>query len=103
MRGKQPGVWGSYLARDFMRHWDMKADFSQGLLHAERLTRMLSDVAIGKVLAKQAERFPERRKLAERFIKKMVLRVDAVAKEIEAADDSVFESIAEKQAQAKTA
>ncbi len=98
IRGKQPASWSSYLARDFMRHWDMKADFSQGLLHAERLTRMLADVAIGKVLAKQAAQFPERRKLAERFVKKMALRVDALAREIEAGDESVFEAIAERQA-----
>lgn len=92
--GKDPAAWGRYLARRFMRQWDAKADFSPGLLHAERLTRMLADVAMGKVLAKQARAFPERRALAQRFIHQMVLRVEATAAEIDHTDESVFEAIA---------
>ena len=103
MKDKEPAALGRYLARKFLRTWDMKADFSQGLLHAERLTRMLSDVAIGKVLVKQAEQFPERKRLAERFVAKMMLRLEATAREIELSDDSVFESIAEKQARKESA
>ncbi len=68
LRGKAPADWGKFLARKFLRHWDVKADFSQGLLHAERLAQMLTEVAIGKVLLKQAKRFPERQQLAERFV-----------------------------------
>ena len=92
-----------YLARKFLRQWDVKADFTHGLLHAERLARILTDVAIGKVLVRQAERFPERRPLAARFLKKMLLRVESVTREIESSDDSVFEAIASKQAQAESA
>jgi alkylation response protein AidB-like acyl-CoA dehydrogenase len=103
LRGKEPAAWGRYLAKEFLRRWDVKADFSQGLLHAERLTRMLADVAMAKVLVKQAERFPERKPLADRFVHKMALRVEAAAREIERADDSVFQSIAERQERAKTA
>lgn len=102
-KGRTPAAWGQYLARKFLRHWDVKADFSQGLLHAERLTRMLTDVAISKALTRQALRFPERRALAERFVRKALLRVEAVGKEIEHADNSVFESIAAKQVRAKSA
>lgn len=103
MKGRDPGTWGKYLARDFLRHWDVKADFSQGLLHAERLTRMLTDVAIGKVLARQAERFPERTRLAERFLHKALLRLEATAREIEHTDGSVFEAIAATQHRAESA
>lgn len=94
LKGKEPAQMTRYLARKFLRQWDMKADFSHGLLHAERLARILTDVAIGKVLVRQADRFPERRALAERFIRKMLLRVEATQREIEAADDSVFQAIA---------
>ncbi|WP_373048014.1 acyl-CoA dehydrogenase family protein [Vulgatibacter sp.] len=103
LRGKEPTQMGRYLARQFLRQWDVKADFSHGLLHAERLARILTDVAIGKILVRQAERFPERRQLAERFVRKMLLRVEATAREIEASDDSVFESIAAQQEKAETA
>jgi len=94
MIGKDPAAWGRYLSKRFMRQWDAKSDFSPGLLHAERLTRMLADVAIGKVLVKQAKAFPERRELAERFVHKMLLRVEATAREIDEADESVTDAIA---------
>ncbi|MGC4115723.1 MAG: acyl-CoA dehydrogenase family protein [Myxococcales bacterium] len=97
VQGKQAGEWARYLARHFLRSWDPKADFSHGLLHAERLTRMLGDAAIAKILAKQAHKFPERQKLADRFIRKAILRSEALAREIDQADDSVLEAIAERQ------
>lgn len=100
VHGKQAGEWARYLATHFMRSWDPKADFSHGLLHAERLTRMLSDAAIAKVLAKQAHKFPERQKLAQRFIKRATLRSEALAREIDQADDSVLDAIAERQREA---
>lgn len=103
MRGSGPAALGRYLAKEFLRRWDVKADFSQGLLHAERLTRMLTDVAIAKVLLKQAKRFPERTTLARRFVHKMSLRVEATAREIESSDNSVFEAIEEMQVKAKSA
>jgi len=103
LRGKEPAQMTRYLARRFLRQWDVKADFSWGLLHAERLAKILTDVAIGKVLVRQAERFPERRPLAERFVRKMLLRVESVLREIESSDDSVFEAIAAHQAAAESA
>ncbi|HEY0840859.1 MAG TPA: acyl-CoA dehydrogenase family protein, partial [Vulgatibacter sp.] len=101
--GRDPAAWGRYLKKRFLRQWDAKADFSLGLLHAERLTRMLADVAMGKILARQARDFPERRELAERFVHKMLLRVEATAREIEHADDSVFRAIARTQAEGERA
>lgn len=100
LKGKDVGDLRRYLASRFLREWDAKADFAQGLLHAERLTRMLADVAIAKILVKQALRFPERKKLAERFVVRMSLRVDATAREIEVLGADVFEAIAERTAAA---
>jgi 3-(methylthio)propanoyl-CoA dehydrogenase len=59
----------------FMKNWDPKRDFSFGLLHAERLTRILVDVAIAEILVDQAKRFPERRDIAERWLERAEPRV----------------------------
>lgn len=90
--------WPRYLTHDFMREWDMKVDFSYGLLHAERLTRMLVDVEIGHILLKQAARFPERRVYAERHIRRMLPRVRHMSEEIRGGDESVFEWLRERAA-----
>ena len=75
------------LGRDFMRSWDAKKDFAHGLVHAERIGKMLCDVAIGRVLVRQAQRYPERRQLAERYLKRMLPRVTALAMEIQGSVD----------------
>ena len=59
----------------FLKEWDPKRDFSFGLLHAERLTQILVDVNIARLLVKQAERFPERRAVAERWLERAEPRV----------------------------
>ncbi len=82
--------WGRFLTRDFLRRWDLRTDFAPGLLHAERLTRMLGDVAIGKVLVRQAGQHPERRALAEWWLHRMSLRVEALAKELARDDGAVL-------------
>lgn len=48
--------------------WDPKRDFAYGLLHAERLTRILADVAICEILLEQASAHPERADVLERFL-----------------------------------
>ena len=55
-------------------NWDPKADFAPALLHAERLTHILTDVAICEILLKQARKFPERRDLLERFVERALPR-----------------------------
>jgi hypothetical protein len=47
-----------------------EADLSYVLLSAERLTQMLAHLHIGRLLAQQAQRWPARRPLAERFLKR---------------------------------
>jgi len=103
VKGKDARSAGQYLMDEFMRKWDARADFSHGLLHAERLTRLLADVAIGKILLKQAQHFPERRGLAERFVHRMVLRAEATAREIHESDRAVFDRIASDQTRAESA
>ncbi|MGM0577820.1 MAG: acyl-CoA dehydrogenase family protein [Myxococcota bacterium] len=50
--------------------WNPKRDFAYAMLHAERLTRVLADVAIAEILWEQAERFPERRPILERWLER---------------------------------
>jgi len=53
-----------------MKGWDPKRDFALAMLHAERLTRMLTDVAVCDVLLEQAERFPERTPVLECYLER---------------------------------
>ncbi|MGE0710144.1 MAG: acyl-CoA dehydrogenase family protein [Planctomycetota bacterium] len=77
----------SLISGDFLREWDARKDFAHGLVHAERICRMLCDVAIGRVLVRQAQRYPERRVYAERYLKRMLPRVTALAMEIQGSVD----------------
>jgi alkylation response protein AidB-like acyl-CoA dehydrogenase len=47
-----------------------ESDLQYVLLSAERLTQMLAHLHIGRLLAQQAERWPERQALAERFLRR---------------------------------
>ena len=54
---------------DELRHnWDPKRDFSYAMLHAERLIRLLIDEAIAEILYDQAQEFPERAELFDKFV-----------------------------------
>ncbi|MFZ9886011.1 MAG: acyl-CoA dehydrogenase family protein [Myxococcota bacterium] len=84
------------LTRAFMRDWDAKKDFSFGLLHAERLTKILTDVAIADCLVRQAHgakdtsHAEERRELALRWMEKVEPRCRGVLGEIEATSGSLL-------------
>ncbi|MCA9659022.1 MAG: hypothetical protein KC486_11815, partial [Myxococcales bacterium] len=52
------------------------------MLHAERLGRLLGDVAIAEALLEQARRHDERRELLDRFLERAELRVTALHEEI---------------------
>jgi alkylation response protein AidB-like acyl-CoA dehydrogenase len=73
------GAWTDAL----FSQWDPKLDFAPGLLHAERLTRILADVTIARILVKYALKFPERRVYAERFMARSELRCRFWLSEIE--------------------
>lgn len=53
-----------------LKGWDPKRDFALALLHAERLTRILADVAVAEELWQQAQKFPERRELLSRWLER---------------------------------
>ena len=74
--------------------WDPQKDFSFGMLHAERLTKLLCASAIGEVLASQAEDCKgtpdeaDRVRLAERWMGRWEPRCRGILGEIEASSDA---------------
>lgn len=52
-------------AGELTGEWNPKRDFAHAMLHAERLTQILADVAIAELLYDQQRDYPERRALAE--------------------------------------
>jgi hypothetical protein len=53
-----------------LKDWDPKRDFGPAMLHAERLTMLLADKAIGEVLLEQARNHPEREEVLVRFLER---------------------------------
>ena len=74
--------------------WDAKLDFAPGLLHAERLTKILIDTTIARILVKYAVKFPERRIYAERFMKRADLRCRHWLTEVEEHGDDLLADLA---------
>jgi alkylation response protein AidB-like acyl-CoA dehydrogenase len=64
-----PGQWASVMA-----DWDPKRDFALAMLHAERLTAILHDVAVAELLLEQARRDPAREELLIRWLERVECR-----------------------------
>lgn len=75
-----------YLRGRFLRSWDPKHDFAHGLVHAERITRILCDLHVARILLRQGKAHPERMVYAKRWITRMLPRVTALALEVTSAD-----------------
>jgi hypothetical protein len=70
-----------------------ESDLQYVLLSAERLTQMLAHLHIGRLLAQQAERWPERTPLAERFLRRTVDVCTLNARRIMRGDRDALEAI----------
>ena len=66
LRSEPLGTWRHRLVND----WDPKRDFGPALLHAERLTRLLADAAIGEILFEQVAVDAERRPLCAAWVER---------------------------------
>src|SRR5690606_10354439 len=58
----------SQWSEAFLKDWNPKRDFAWAMLHAERLTKLLTDVQVAELLLAQAQTHPERRELLERWL-----------------------------------
>jgi len=53
-----------------MQDFDPKKDFALAMLHAERLLKILNDVAVAEILLEQATAYPERQDLLDRWLER---------------------------------
>lgn len=75
--------------------WDPKRDFAFALLHAERLTQMLVDEAITKILFKQSKDHPERVEILERYLERAEIRSRSLLDEITTTGDRIVRALSE--------
>lgn len=94
--GKKPlAEWRSSLTKE----WDPAVDFSFGMLHAERLTKLLTWSVTAEVLVAQAKSCAgtadadERAEIALRFIERFEPRCKGVIAEIEATSGSLLQRL----------
>jgi alkylation response protein AidB-like acyl-CoA dehydrogenase len=92
VKGQPMTSWRGLLAGE----WDSARDFSFGLLHAERLTKLLCYSHMAEILARQAHACaatadgPERREIADRFVERFEPRSKGILLEVEASSGSLF-------------
>jgi len=84
--------------QEFFDEWDPERDFAHALLHAERLTRMLADVAICEQLREQAAEHPERREVFDRYIERAIPRCEHKLDEITSTGDRLIDELHPDQA-----
>lgn len=78
----------------FLKNWDPKRDFAFAMLHAERLTKILTDVAIAELLLAQSQRHAWRRPHLERHLERAELRCEALQREILQSGDRLLRKLA---------
>ena len=57
-------------SESFLKDWNPKRDFAWAMLHAERLTKILTDVQVAEILYEQAQKDEGRRELLERWLER---------------------------------
>jgi hypothetical protein len=79
--------------KQFTRDWNPKRDFAYAMLHAERLTRLLADVAIAELLLDQARVHADRRMWLERHLDRALPRGRFLHDEITTTGDRLLSSL----------
>ncbi|MBF0102370.1 MAG: acyl-CoA dehydrogenase family protein [Desulfobacterales bacterium] len=92
IRKKPVTEWGS-----FFKTWDPKKDFALAMLHAERLTKMVCDVAICDLLLEQSMKYPERQEILERYLERAEPRVRYLYTEIRTTGNRLLQRLSKKQ------
>jgi 3-(methylthio)propanoyl-CoA dehydrogenase len=90
LSGKPVTAW----PKAFLANWDPKRDFAFAMLHAERLTRLLSDELVCETLLAQAKKHPERRELLERYLDRCEPRCRFLHDEITTTGDRMLAQLA---------
>ncbi len=80
-------------AQEFLYEWDPKRDFAHALLHAERLTRMMADLAICELLYEQALEHPERGEVFDRYVERAVPRCEHLLNVVTSTGDRLIDEL----------
>ncbi len=72
------------------KDWDPKKDFGPAMLHAERLLKLLTDLAIAEILLEQAERHEDRAEVFERWMERALPRSRQMIYEITTTGDRLL-------------
>jgi hypothetical protein len=87
----------------FRKNWNPKRDFAFAMLHAERLTRILSDVLIAELLLEQRREDPAREELLVRWLERAEPRCRYLHDEIESRGQRLLDELAQAEAPASRA
>jgi acyl transferase domain-containing protein len=87
----------------FLQDWNPKKDFAYAMLHAERLTRILTDVAICELLFEQAQRHPDRQEFFERYLERAEPRCRFLQDEIQTTGQRILDKLARRRERAHNA
>ena len=96
-KNKYKGLAGQPLnkwPKRFFKEWNPKRDFAYAMLHAERLTKILTDEAVCEVFWEQARVYPERRVWLERYLERAEPRCRFLADEIATTGDRILKRLA---------
>ncbi len=85
----------SEWAGEITKSWDPKKDFAFAMLHAERLTKILTDEAVCELLLEQAKKFPERREVLERYLDRAEPRCRFLNDEITTTGTRILQKLAD--------
>jgi alkylation response protein AidB-like acyl-CoA dehydrogenase len=76
-----------------LSNWDPKTDFAPGMLHAERLGKILVDVQIIDALAEQGAKHPERLEILDRYLERALPRSRAMLYEIKTTGQRLLDNL----------
>ncbi|MFQ5349377.1 MAG: acyl-CoA dehydrogenase family protein [Thermoanaerobaculia bacterium] len=94
LRSLQGTPWGS-RPRVLLKDWNPKRDFALAQLHAERLTALMAEAAICRILLDQARRHPVRREVLERYLERAEPRCRYLAGQITSTGGRLLAQLAE--------
>ncbi len=78
----------------FLKNWNPKRDFAFAMLHAERLTKILADVAVCEALWEQAREHEDRREVLEDYIERAEPRARFLLDEIATTGSRLLDRLA---------
>ena len=91
-------AWAKFSSSGSLSNWDPKTDFAPGMLHAERLAKILVDIQIVDALAEQAAQHPERLEILDRYLERALPRSRALLYEIQTTGDRLLKNLKTKAA-----